>query len=81
MILALEDLQKADEVDVNNKNVWLSGGYMSLAEMLRSDDPEAAKTYLAKAKEFITDDPRLAVRLKQWKALKKILEGGEFTHI
>ena len=71
MLDSLHELEQASEADISTQNVWVSGGYMSMAEMLRTDDPVSAKQYLNKAKEFITDDPRLVPRSKQWEKLAK----------
>lgn len=70
---ALSDLEKADE-DSYTKNVWVSGGYMRLAELLVKDNPEESKKYLAKAKEIIDSDKRLTIRLKQWTELSQKLK-------
>lgn len=67
-ISALSDLEKADE-ESYNKNVWLSGGHMRIAEILREDNPEEAKKHLQKAKEIIDADPRLELRKNQWEKL------------
>jgi len=64
---SLADLEKADE-DSYNKNVWVSGAYMKLAELLKSKD------HLIKAKEIIDSDPRLTIRLKQWTELSSKLK-------
>ncbi len=50
-------------------HVWLSGGYMTLAKILRSEKLGEAKSYLAKAKEIIDNDPRLIIRRRQLEEL------------
>lgn len=65
---ALADLEQAEE-DSYNKNVWLSGGEMRIAEILHEDNPEKAKEHLQKAKEIIDADSRLKLRLAQWEKL------------
>lgn len=65
---------KGKKLDYNeevsyNKNVWLSGAHMRIAEMLKEDDFEKAKECLQKAKEIIDSDPRLELRKKQWEKL------------
>lgn len=57
-----------------NKNVWVSGGHMRIAEILREDNPEKAKEHLQKAKEIIDSDPRLELRKKQWEKLATSFE-------
>ncbi|MBI4036376.1 hypothetical protein HY386_00670 [Candidatus Daviesbacteria bacterium] len=52
-----------------NKDVWVSGGHMRIAEMLREDDPPQAKEHLQKAKEIIDANPQLKLRLAQWEKL------------
>jgi tetratricopeptide (TPR) repeat protein len=70
---ALKDLENADE-DLYVKNVWVSGAYMKLAEVLVEDSPEESKKHLVKAKEIIDSDDRLTIRLKQWETLSKKLQ-------
>lgn len=62
---AIEAL-KASEEDKYAKDVWLSGGYMRLAEVLRDDDREEARKYLDKAKEVIDGNEELKLRKEQW---------------
>jgi len=64
----ISDLEKTDEVKYN-KDVWLSGAHMRVAEMLREDDPEKAKEHLQKAKGVIDANPDLGLRLGQWEKL------------
>lgn len=68
---ALQDLKEAEE-ESYNKNVWLSGGHMRIAEMLREDNPEKAHEHLQKAKEIIDSDERLTLRKGQWEKLALI---------
>lgn len=65
-----KDKQLAFNEEVSyNKNVWLSGTHMRIAEMLKEDNPSKAKEHLAKAKEIIDSDERLKIRKSQWKKL------------
>jgi hypothetical protein len=73
MLVSLTKLISTEEADADTKAVWISGGFMSLAEMLRDSDPAKSQEYLMKAKEYITDSPRLAARRAQWAALSKHL--------
>ena len=66
---ALADLEASDEPDSYAKHVWISGGYMRLATILRTDQPDDARLYLARAKETIDADDRLVVRKQQWEQL------------
>ena len=70
MIKTTQESELAEDVDPKSKNTWVSGNYMSLAEMLREDNPEEARQYLQKAKEIIDANPTLKLRAKQWEKLK-----------
>lgn len=61
---ALLDLTAAEE-DKYEKDVWLSGGYIEIAEMLKADDPTRAKQSLQRAREIIDANPKLTLRKKQ----------------
>lgn len=67
---AMEDLEKSEE-EKYNRNVWLSGGHMRIADMLKEDDPEKAKEHLQKAKKIIDANPDLKIRKKQWEKLSQ----------
>lgn len=73
LLSALNDLEAANE-DSFVKNVWVSGAYMKLAEILATDNPEESQKHLAKAKEIISSDPQLIIRLKQWTELSQSLK-------
>lgn len=66
---SLSELEIADEVSKYNKDVWISGGHMRIAEILRDDEPEKAKEHLQKAKAVIDSNPDLKLRLRQWEKL------------
>lgn len=66
---ALDELEQADEPDMYAKDVWVSGGYMRIAEMLRDDNPAKARDALEKAKEIIDANPELTKRREQWEKL------------
>lgn len=51
-------------------HVWLSGGYLRLAELLWKDDPKQAHEYLAQAADIIEHDDRLVIRKRQLEELK-----------
>lgn len=72
---ALKDLQKSDDANPYEKDVWESGAHMRIATMLREDDPEKAKEHLTKAKEIIDSDPELVIRKEQWEKLAKTFHG------
>lgn len=52
---SLQELEQTQEEDKFSKDVWVSGGYMKLADILRTDD-------LAKAKDIIYANPNLKAR-------------------
>ncbi len=66
---ALADLEAHPDIEGYNQHVWVSGGHMRIAEMLKEDDLEKAKQHLQKAKDIIDSDPRLTIRLSQWQKL------------
>lgn len=71
--LMLSELEKAHETNKFNKDVWVSGGYMRLAEAIKADNPDVAKDYLTKAKEIIDLNPDLTLRKKQWEKLSQLI--------
>lgn len=66
---ALHELENANEPDQYSRDVWISGGYMRMADILRKDDHEKAKTYLQKAREIIDANSALLLRKEQWDKL------------
>lgn len=67
---ALKDLATAKE-DSYNKNVWLSGAYMHMAEsLITREQKDKAAVYINKAKEIIDSDDRLKLRSGQLEKLK-----------
>lgn len=66
---SLHELEAADEQDAYAKDVWVSGGYMRFADMLRGDNPTKARSSLQRAKEIIDANPALKKRKEQWRKL------------
>lgn len=66
---ALADLEAAEE-DKYNKDVWLSGAHMHIAEMLKDNNIESAREHLERAEEIINLNPDLKIRSQQLKKLK-----------
>ncbi len=62
---ALLDLAASEEPNKYNKDVWISGGYLKIAQILKGDDPTKAKQALEKAREIINANPSLTLRKKQ----------------
>lgn len=66
LLAGLKEIQKnRSEVNDFLANVWESGCYMKLAEVLREDEPEEAKKYLERAREIAESDPKLIIRKRQ----------------
>lgn len=70
---ALRRLKTAKGATDYERHVWVSGGYMRMAEAVKKDDPKKAAEYMEKAKEVIDSDSDLTIRLNQWKELAKKL--------
>lgn len=70
ILAAISELEATDEPKFN-KDVWMSGGYMRLAELLKDEDQDKAKEHLQKAKEIIDANPELVLRKGQWEKLAK----------
>lgn len=64
----IPELEKQEE-DSYNKNVWLSGAHMRIAEMIMGDNKENAQNHLEAAKKIIDSDERLVLRKEQWEKL------------
>lgn len=73
MLDNIKALENSDEKEISryNYDVWVSGAYMSLAQMLKEDNPEEARGYLQKAKEIIDSNPDLTLRKKQLEKLSQ----------
>jgi len=68
ILAAISELEATNEPKFN-KDVWMSGGYMRLAELLKDEDLAKAQEYLQKAKEIIDANPELVLRKGQWEKL------------
>lgn len=71
---ALADLELAEEPSTYNKNVWLSGAHIRIADMLKEDNPEMSRTHYDAAKKIVDSDSRLILRREQLKALEKAIQ-------
>lgn len=67
---ALADLEVAEE-EKYNKDVWLSGAHMHMAEMLKEDNSDSARDHLERAREIIEANPDLKIRHTQWQKLSE----------
>lgn len=75
MLQGLSEIQEnRGEVDPFLTHVWESGCYMRLAELLKNEDLDKAKEYLAKAQDIIDSDHKLVIRKRQLEEFKKTLE-------
>jgi tetratricopeptide (TPR) repeat protein len=73
-LAALDELTNAEEQSTYNKNVWLSGAHLRIAEMLISDDPVLTKEHLKKAVDIVVNDERLILRKRQLEELTSRLK-------
>ncbi len=70
---ALKNLENAKESSSYNKNAWLTGAHIRIAEMLAKDNPQAGLKHIKEAEEIINKDKRLILRKSQLKKLKNLL--------
>jgi tetratricopeptide (TPR) repeat protein len=71
---ALNNLHDSKDASDYEKHVWESGAHMRIALMLKTDNPNKAKTHLQKAKTIIDSDPELIIRKEQWEKLSSLFE-------
>lgn len=73
---ALADLESSAstaEDSAYNRNAWLSGARLRIAEMTARDNPELARRHLAEARKIIESDPQQVLRKQQLQKLESIL--------
>ena len=68
---ALKELTETNDPNEYTTHVWISGGYLRIANALKKDDLLQAKRYLLRAKEYLEAHPELVVRKKQYELLEK----------
>lgn len=61
----LEELENSQEDSSFNKNVWITGAHLRIAEMLAKDNPPLAQKHLREAEKIISSDSRLILRKHQ----------------
>lgn len=72
MLEGLREIQNnRNDVDSFLVNVWESGCYIRLAQLLKHDKSRQAASYLEKARAIIEPDPRLVIRKRQLELLVK----------
>ena len=73
LLKLIDELRELDEPKFN-KDVWISGAHMHLAESLFATDQDRARHHLQLAKEIIEADPDLTIRLTQWQQLAQKIQ-------
>jgi len=63
--------ERASQIDSFVFNVWVSGAYLRLAKLLKTDNKEESQFFLKQAKEIIDGDGRLVIRKQQLDAFMK----------
>ncbi len=72
ILKGIEEIKKgAKGVDSFLVKVWLSGAYMTLAELQANAKPKEARQFLNKATEIIKNDKRLVLREIQLRELRR----------
>lgn len=69
---ATKTLEASDNPDNYEKDVWTSGAYMKMGEILRTDDPERSKQYFGRAREIIDANPNLTLRKAQLERVLRV---------
>jgi tetratricopeptide (TPR) repeat protein len=73
--MILQGIQKiqthSSQIDSFLFNVWISGAYLRLAKLLKSDQREESQSFLNQAKKIIESDERLVIRKQQLEAFMK----------
>lgn len=62
--------QKSSQIDSFLFNVWVSGAYLRLAKLLKTDNPIESQLFFNQAKSIIDSDSRLVIRKQQLEAFK-----------
>lgn len=65
---------RASQIDSFLFNVWVSGAYLRLAKLLKTDNPEESQCFLARSKAIIDSDDRLVIRKQQLNAFTSDLD-------
>lgn len=63
----------SSQIDSFLFNVWVSGAYLRLAKLLKTDNLEESQSFLHQAQEIIDADHRLVIRKQQLDAFMKNL--------
>jgi tetratricopeptide (TPR) repeat protein len=57
--------ERSSQIDSFLFNVWVSGAYLRLAKLLKTDNSEESRSFLNQAREIIYSDNRLVIRKQQ----------------
>lgn len=60
--------ERSSHIDSFLLNVWVSGAYLRLAKLLKTDNPDESQMFFKEAKEIIDSDNRLVIRKQQLEA-------------
>lgn len=75
--MILQGVQKIEDnrsqLDPFLFNVWVSGAFLRLAKLLKSDNVQESQDFLSKAKKIIDSDPKLVIRKQQLDAYMREL--------
>jgi tetratricopeptide (TPR) repeat protein len=64
--------ERSSQIDSFLFNVWVSGAYLRLARLLKTDNPEESHSFFIRAKEIIDSDHRLVILKQQLDAFMQI---------
>lgn len=64
---------RSSQIDSFLLNVWVSGAYLRLAKLLKTDNLEESQSFLNQVKEIIDSDNRLVIRKQQLDTFMKNL--------
>lgn len=70
---ALEELKRAQEKSTYNKNAWICGAHIRIAEMVAKYNPALAREHIKEAIIIIESDKRQILRKKQLEELNKVI--------
>lgn len=70
----LEEIKSVQDASKYEHDVWVTGQLMRMAEMLKEDDIQAAKSYLYQAEQITDSNPELIIRKEQITLLKKMIQ-------
>jgi len=72
-LVSLDDLQRSTDANKYERNVWLSGAHMRIAQMYTETDKNKVTDHLNSAEEIINSNSDLILRKEQLQKLKEKL--------